>query len=156
MTLDQRPQATGSHALHALCCSSYIRCVLLDWSGEFDVWLTRVQERAEAGDISAELVVDLVEAQLRVLQDLDGEPEEDTATLARVRQSGKYQVWRVAHPFIAGAAVRLIVWFPPDHPNEVVVTLFAGDKARMGNVFYKSVGARADAAIESYRRTTER
>jgi len=127
----------------------------LDWSGEFDLWLTRTQERAETGDLKAQLVVDLVDAQLRHLQDLDNEPEEETATLRRVRQSGKYQVWRVAHPFIAGTAVRLIAWFPPEHPDQVVVALFAGDKAQMGDVFYNSVGARADAAIESYRRMTE-
>ena len=54
---------------------------------------------------------------------------------------------RVAHPFHAEVAVRLIVWFPPGDPGTVVVALFAGDKARMGDVFYDSVGARADAAI---------
>lgn len=127
----------------------------MDWSSEFDLWLTRAQERAEAGDAKAQSVIDLVDAQLRELQDLDGEPEEETATLRRVRQSGKYEVWRVAHAFIAAVAVRLIVWFPPEHPDQVVVALFAGDKAQMGDVFYNSVGTRADAAIESYRRTTE-
>jgi hypothetical protein len=68
-----------------------------------------------------------------------------------VRQSGKNEVWRVGHPYVAGAAVRLIVWFPPERPDHVVVALFAGDKARIGDVFYDSVGARADAAIASYR-----
>ena len=29
-----------------------------------------------------------------------------------------------------------------------MVTLFAGEKARMGDVFYDSVGARADRIIE--------
>jgi hypothetical protein len=47
--------------------------------------------------------------------------------------------------------VRLIVWFPPERPGEVVVVLFGADKARMGDVFYDSVGARADTAIASYR-----
>jgi len=44
---------------------------------------------------------------------------------------------RVAHPFHAEVAVRLIVWFPPGDPGTVVVALFAGDKARMGDVFYE-------------------
>jgi len=52
---------------------------------------------------------------------------------------------------VAGAAVRLIVWFPPERPDQVVVALFAGDKAHIGDVFYDSVGTRADAAIVSYR-----
>ena len=45
-------------------------------------------------------------------------------------------------------SVRRIVWFPAgDH---AVVALFAGDKARMGDVFYDSVGTRADAAIDAW------
>lgn len=31
-----------------------------------------------------------------------------------------------------------------------MIALFAGDKARMGDVFYDSVGTRADAAIETW------
>lgn len=68
--------------------------------------------------------------------------------------SGEYQVWRVAHPFEAGFAVRLIVWFPSD--REVVVALFSADKANMGDVFYDSVGTRADAAIDSWKMQTDR
>lgn len=129
--------------------------MLLDWSSGFDLWLTRAQERADGGDAKARLIVDLVDAQLRELQDLDGEPAQERASLRRVRQSGKYEVWRVAHPFVAGTAVRLIVWFPPEQPGQVVVALFAGDKAQMGDVFYNSVGPRADAAIDSYLRTIQ-
>jgi hypothetical protein len=64
-------------------------------------------------------------------------------------------VWRVAHPYDRDVAVRLIVWFRPD-TDTVVVALFAGDKARMGDVFYNSVGPRA--AIRRYlqRTSTER
>jgi hypothetical protein len=61
-------------------------------------------------------------------------------------------VWRVAHPFVEGVAVRLIVWFPSD--DRVVVALFAGDKANIGDVFYDSVGSRADAAIDSWKYQT--
>ena len=50
-------------------------------------------------------------------------------------------------------AVRLIVWFPDD--EHVVVALFSGDKARMGDVFYDSIGPRADVAIEAWKRQTE-
>ena len=58
---------------------------------------------------------------------------------------------RVAHPYVPGIAVRLICWFPPGE-DTVVVTLFAGDKAGMGDVFYDSAGARADQAIDQWLR----
>lgn len=70
--------------------------------------------------------------------------------LKPVRQSRTHAVWRVSHRYIDGIAMRLIVWFPPDRPDTVVVVLFAGDKANMGDVFYNSVGTRADAAINTY------
>ena len=56
----------------------------------------------------------------------------------------------MAHPFVDGTALRLIVWFPPERPGEVVIVLFAADKAQRGDVFYNSVGPRPDAAIDSY------
>ena len=120
---------------------------IIDWPDGFDQYLDRLESTAAAGDRRARLVLDRILAELAVLQDLDGEPVEETATLKQVRQSGRYRVWRVAHPFHAEVAVRLIVWFPPGDPGTVVVALFAGDKARMGDVFYDSVGARADVAI---------
>jgi hypothetical protein len=84
-----------------------------------------------------------VVAELDVLQELDGEPNEDTATLKRVRQSRRNQLWRVAHAYDPDVAVRLIAWFPPGRQDTVVVALFAGDKAHMGDVFYDSVATRA-------------
>jgi hypothetical protein len=57
---------------------------------------------------------------LGVLQDLRAAPEANTPTLRRVSQSRRHQVWRLAHSFVHGAAIRLIVWFPPDRPGEVV------------------------------------
>lgn len=129
--------------------------MLLDWTGEFDAWLDRLTERADRGEHIAVRTLTLVTAELEVLQELDGEPDEDTATLKRVRQSRRNQVWRVAHAYEQDVAVRLIAWFPPEKSNTVVVALFAGDKARMGDVFYDSVGTRADAAIASYLHATE-
>jgi hypothetical protein len=129
--------------------------VLIDWSDEFDLWLDRLVERADSGEATAAVQLDLVTAELEVLQALAGEPAGESATLKRVRQSGKHLVWRVAHSYVEGVAVRLIVWFPPQRGDEVVVALFAGDKAGMGDVFYNSVGPRADAAIERYQRRIE-
>jgi len=51
-------------------------------------------------------------------------------------------------------AVRVICWFPTGS-DVVVVALFAGDKARMGDVFYNSVGPHADVAIERWIKETE-
>ena len=50
-------------------------------------------------------------------------------------------------------AVRLICWFPPDS-GTVVVALFAVDKARLGDVFYDGVAARADPLIDQWKRET--
>ena len=122
--------------------------MLIDWSDEFDSWLDRLEERAANNPIDARRL-DLLTAQLDVLQDLPGAPDEDTATLRRVRQSKAYPVWRVSHPYDPDIALRLIVWFPDD--THAVIALFAGDKARMGDVFYNSVGSRADAAIDSWK-----
>lgn len=88
-------------------------------------------------------------AELRALERLEGEPTEETPTLKRVRQSRRYPLWRVAHPFVDGFAVRTIAWFPPGR-NRVVVAVLAGEKAAIGDVFYDSVATRADAAIDQY------
>ena len=48
----------------------------------------------------------------------------------------------------------MICWFPTGS-DVVVVALFAGDKARMGDVFYNSVGPHADVAIERWIKETE-
>jgi hypothetical protein len=46
--------------------------------------------------------------------------------------------------------VRIICWFDEDS-DSVVVVLFAADKAPMGDVFYNSVGARADQEIDKWK-----
>jgi hypothetical protein len=74
--------------------------------------------------------------------------------LKRVRQSGAYPVWRTAHPFDPAIAFRLICWFPPGS-STVVVALFGPDKARISDVFYSSVGARADTAIRRWLNETQ-
>lgn len=124
--------------------------MLIDWTGEFDRWYDRLIERANAGDARALEQLATVDAELSVLQDLQTAPQANTPTLRRVSQSRRHEVWRVAHPFVDGSAIRLIVWFPPDRPGDVVVVLFGADKAQMGDVFYNSVGPRADVAIDSY------
>lgn len=143
------------YMLEDICSTGYIERVLIDWTRSFDDWLDEVTKKADRGDRHAQVVLELVTAELDVLGDLRSMPEVETPTLRRVRQSKQNTVWRVGHPYVAGAAVRLIVWFPPERPDQVVVALFANDKAHMGDVFYDGVGSRADDAISRYRTATE-
>ena len=114
-----------------------------------------MQSKSREGNAYYRRQLELVAATLRMLRDLDSAPAEDTAGLKRVAQSRKHQVWRTSHPFEEGIAVRLICWFPPDS-DEVVVALFAGEKARIGDVWYASVGHRADMVIDQWLREQAR
>ena len=79
--------------------------------------------------------------------------DSETATPRWVRQPRRYALWRVFHAYDPEVAVRLICWFPPD-TGTVVVALFAVDKARLGDVFYDGVAARADPLIDQWKRET--
>ena len=120
----------------------------IDWPREFDQQFDRIEaDQSERG----KKIYDLLAFMFQRLRQLDHAPEtsEETATLKWVRQSRRHIVWRVSHPYTPGIALRLICWFPPDG-NQVVVALFAGDKSNMGDVFYDSVGTRADQLIDRW------
>ncbi|GAB2444461.1 hypothetical protein GCM10027062_25320 [Nocardioides hungaricus] len=127
----------------------------LRWPVEFDAWIRRAQQKSREGNAYYRRQLELVAAALRMLRSLQAPPEEDTAGLRRVAQSRRHQVWRTSHPYEQGIAVRLICWFPPDS-DEVVVALFTGEKARIGDVWYDSVGRRADLVIEQWLRELAR
>jgi len=97
-------------------------------------------------------MIEIIDAHLGLLTKLAQEPTEDSLTLKRVRQSGVHQVWRLSHPYEPGIAVRTIVWFSG---SKVVVALLANNKAEMGDVFYNSVGSRADQQIDNYLRANK-
>lgn len=126
----------------------------IDWPRSFGAWLDTLEARADRGDGRARETLDLVLAELKALQDLTEVPAEETATLKVVRQSRTNIVWRVSHPYRENTAVRLICWFPPGS-NTVVVAHFAGDKEAMGDVFYNSVGSRADASVDTWKHESE-
>lgn len=86
------------------------------YSAEFATWFGRLVADADDGDQLATVKLGLVASELAVLRALDGAPtlENERADLKQVRQSGRYTVWRVSHPYQPGVAVRLICWFPPD------------------------------------------
>jgi len=146
----QRPRVV---AVDCICIWMHDWGVRIHGPAEFQNWLAQLAKAAADGDEEAALKRRLVLSELAVLRGLPGPPapEDETAELKWVRQSRRYRVWRVSHPYHPGIAVRLICWFPPD-AQVVVVTLFAGDKAAIGDVWYGSVGIRADALIEQWKR----
>lgn len=118
-------------------------------SRQFKSWVERLSEKAAQGDERSRRMARYVLDELRYIRALTEEPHQDTATLKRVRQSGRHQVWRLSHPYDGDMAVRIICWFPPDE-RTVVVTPFAADKLPIGDVFYNSVGSRSDQAIQRW------
>ncbi|MDR6169630.1 hypothetical protein [Curtobacterium sp. SORGH_AS_0776] len=118
----------------------------IDWPREFNAQLDRLEaDTTERGRRRLELLTFM----LKRLRDLDAAPTHDTAVIKRVRQSKEHVVWRVSHPYVQGIALRLICWFPPG-TDRVVIALFSGDKAAMGDVFYDTVGVRADRLIDRW------
>ena len=123
----------------------------MDWTPEFDRWWENIESKSDP--LSKKIALTVI-AQLKFLTDLESKPEENMATLRRVAQSKKYRLWRVSHPYKKDIAVRLIVWFPPDDAEVVIVALGA-NKAPIGDIFYDGVANRADAAIERWLQETE-
>ncbi|MCS6552757.1 MULTISPECIES: hypothetical protein [Curtobacterium] len=118
----------------------------IDWPREFNDQLDRLEvDTSPRGRKRLQLLTFM----LKRLRDLEEAPVQDTAMIKRVRQSRKHLVWRVSHPYVPGVALRVICWFPPTR-DRVVVALFSGDKASMGDVFYDTVGTRADRLIDRW------
>jgi hypothetical protein len=127
----------------------------IDWPTEFGRWLDKIEEQSNAGDERSRLLLTFTARALDQMRKLTDPPADDTetATLRRVRQSRRYELWRVSHAYHPHMAVRLICWFPPG-AGTVVVALFATDKAKLGDVFYDGVAARVDPMIDQWKRET--
>lgn len=108
---------------------------------EFLTWLRNVQKD---GDVRWQWTAALLDH----LRRLDRKPLEDSATLKRVRQTNRHEIWRLAHPFEDGVAVRILCWFPDD--QTAVVALVGGDKSRIGDVWYDSAAPRAEASVDQW------
>jgi hypothetical protein len=117
--------------------------VIVDWTDEFDRWLTHAEE--EGGRLLA-----VATALLQELNDLPAKPAEESATFKRVQQARRHELWRVAHPFDPDVAVRVICWFPGD--EEVVIALVGFDKKAIGDVFYASAAARGETMVDAWLR----
>ena len=127
----------------------------IDWPTEFGRWLDRLEADARSGNQRSRTILTFAARALDQLRNLTEAPAEETATatLQPVRQSRRYQLWRVSHAYDPEVAVRLICWFPPK-ADKAVVALFAADKAKLGDVFYDGVAARADPMIDQWKRET--
>lgn len=110
---------------------------------EFSAWLAAIQK--EEGQARTQAL-----ALLGYLRDLPERPESETATLKRVRQAKRYEIWRLAHPFDPEVAIRILCWFPD--VRTAVVALVGGDKVRIGDVWYDSATPRAEAAVDQWQR----
>ena len=88
------------------------------------------------------------------MNELPGEPEEESATFKRVRQARRHELWRVAHPFDPEVAVRIICWFPAE--DQVVIALIGFDKKAIGDVFYASAAARGEALVDAWLRQKQK
>jgi hypothetical protein len=130
--------------------------VIVDGPEQFWAYVDRLESDARSGDQRARLVLGYLVDELAVLQELAEAPTraEENLDLKWVRQSGRYPLWRVSHPFDEDVAIRMICWFPPGS-GTVVVALFSGDKKRIGDSWYDSVASRADPLIDQWKREKE-
>ena len=100
----------SKYSLHGISrwCNSGL--VDIDWPEDFGRWLDRLEDEARSGDERSRLILTFTARALDQLRNLTDPPtpETETATLRWVRQSRRYQLWRVSHAYHPQAAVRLI------------------------------------------------
>jgi hypothetical protein len=98
----------------------------------------------------ARLRLDRINAFLLVLARMQAVPTtEDPPLLKRIRQSIRYELWRLGHPYHPDVCVRLIVHF---HGSEAVVVLVGGDKLGVSDQWYDTAVNQANAALDHYYR----
>lgn len=125
--------------------------MLIDWTDDFIRTWDQWEEEADAGSLVAHQRLELLVAMLAELQDLEHTPTaEDEPTFKPIRRSGTHRLYRISHPFRSRIAVRVVVWF--HHDQALAVAVLLTDKAAKGDVFYDSVGSRADQIINQWMR----
>jgi hypothetical protein len=117
--------------------------VIVDWTDEFDRWLTNAEEQ---GGKLLEVAVALLQA----LNDLPAKPDEESPTFKRVRQARRHELWR-GRPPLRPRRRR------PDHllvpaNDQIVLALVGFDKKPIGDVFYTSAAARGEAIVDAWLR----
>lgn len=144
-----REEVGRGNALDGICRGEYTTDVEIEYGRGFGTWLRNLKKEAEE-DPESRLRFTLAVALLSVVRDLPESPTEETMTLKRVRQCRRHPVWRLAHPFHEGIAIRILCWFPDE--KTVVVALVGGDKGPIGDIWYGSAAPRAEAAIDQWKR----
>ena len=129
--------------------------MLIETTQEFEVWRENIL-RLAIRNSETKLISELVDLEMDVLKNLITAPRVDSRRICRIRRSKQYQLWRVSHPFVNGIAIRLIVWFPPAEIIPSAVVVIGVNKAKMGDIFYDGVGARADGAINKWIREKQK
>lgn len=104
----------------------------------------------EWGDQVANVRYKYLLALLGELEELHNRPNLESKTFKRVRQAKRYELWRIAHPYKASVAVRIIVWFPSN--EKAVLALFAFDKAKLGDIWYDRATRESEANLDQWRR----
>ena len=89
----------------------------------------------------------LVNQLRRSLTRLTERPSEPTANLTPVVQAARHNIWRISHLYQDGYAVRLLVWFPDDNADEIVI-VFAGNKHPNHDLWYDRATREAEAAVD--------
>jgi hypothetical protein len=103
----------------------------------FGRWFQAVQD-AEIARLANQL--------RRALTKLDERPTEPTAHLTPVVQATRHNIWRISHPYQEGYAVRLLLWFPDDRDEIVIV--FAGNKHPNHDVWYDRAIREAENTVD--------
>lgn len=80
--------------------------MIVDWTDEFDRWLTNAEEQGGK-------LLEVAVALLQSLNDLPAKPDEESPTFKRVRQARRHELWRVAHPYDPDVAAGSSAGSPP-------------------------------------------
>jgi len=133
--------------------------VLVRGADSFSRWLTSLRLDAKSNNPNntaarvARLRLDRINAFLLVLSRMQAVPTaDDPPVIKRIRQSSRYELWRLGHPHHSEVCVRLIVHF---HASEAVVALVGGDKLRVSDQWYDTAVKQANAALDHYYRQRE-
>ncbi len=108
----------------------------------FPTWLQRLPSEHRG----------VLAAMLNELRCLTEAPKEPTASLTPLVQARRHRLWRMKHSHVDEYAYRLIVWFPPDEPDDVYV-VFGGNKARLHDVFYNRATNESEFTVDHILRT---
>jgi hypothetical protein len=106
-------------------------------TGAFGRWFQRLDDPELAR---------LVNQLRRALTRLPERPVEPTAHLTPVVQAQRHNIWRIKHPHQDGYAIRLLLWFPDD--SDEIVIMFGGNKHPNHELWYDRATRETEAAVD--------